>query len=404
MATFKICVKKNQQRSTDGKYPVSIRVTWQRQSAYIPTNIYVSEKQITKTFEIKDSNILRELSGRVAGYEDLKVKKIGARINQYTARELANFLVKHSTASGTEIDFVKFSEQTARDTSNKGTAGIYTTVVNSLVKFANVDVIPITDINASFLKRYADWLIEREFTASGVNLYMRTIRALFNKARDHYNDDDKGDIVITHYPFKRYKIPQIPETAKRAITSDQVKAIRDCAPETHRGKLARDVFMLSFYLIGINTVDLYNAPPATDGRIGYFRAKTSGRRTDKAYISIAVPPEASDIIERYTDPSGKRAFSFYQVYADYQAFNKNVNIGLKDVAKSIEFTGSLQFYAARHSWATIARNQCGISKDDIHEALNHASGHEMRVTDIYIRKDWGVIDSANRKVQDLIAL
>jgi hypothetical protein len=58
-------------------------------------------------------------------------------------------------------------------------------------------------------------------------------------------------------------------------------------------------------------------------------------------------------------------------------------------------------YYARFSFASIARNDCGISKDDIHEALNH-SDPSMKITDIYIKKDWSVIDSVVRRVLDVI--
>jgi len=54
---------------------------------------------------------------------------------------------------------------------------------------------------------------------------------------------------------------------------------------------------------------------------------------------------------------------------------------------------------ARHSWATIARNDCNISKSDIAECLNHATN---TITDIYIKKDWKTIDAANRRVIDFV--
>ena len=61
---------------------------------------------------------------------------------------------------------------------------------------------------------------------------------------------------------------------------------------------------------------------------------------------------------------------------------------------------NLTLYAARHSFATIARNDCGVSMDDVAMALNHKSGHD--VTDTYIKKDWKRIDDVNRKVIDYV--
>lgn len=63
----------------------------------------------------------------------------------------------------------------------------------------------------------------------------------------------------------------------------------------------------------------------------------------------------------------------------------------------------LEFYAARHTWATIASNEAGVDKYTVHTALNHVD-ENMRVTDIYIAKSWDSIDAANRKVLDYVKL
>ena len=57
----------------------------------------------------------------------------------------------------------------------------------------------------------------------------------------------------------------------------------------------------------------------------------------------------------------------------------------------------LEFYAARHTWAPLARNKVKIEKSLIHEALNHVD-EKMKITDVYIEKDWAQINEANRKV------
>jgi len=62
----------------------------------------------------------------------------------------------------------------------------------------------------------------------------------------------------------------------------------------------------------------------------------------------------------------------------------------------------LSYYYARHSWATIAYNDCGIDMQTIHEALNHASDSSMKITDIYVKKDFTRIWEANRKVLDFV--
>lgn len=96
----------------------------------------------------------------------------------------------------------------------------------------------------------------------------------------------------------------------------------------------------------------------------------------------------------------ERVFRFYQMYADESTFNAALNKGLKSVGEKISIQG-LEFYAARHSWATIARNDLGIDKYTINEALNHVD-RDMSVTDLYIKKDFTLINEANKSVLDYV--
>jgi hypothetical protein len=70
---------------------------------------------------------------------------------------------------------------------------------------------------------------------------------------------------------------------------------------------------------------------------------------------------------------------------------------LKVVGEQCEFKFPLTSYFARFSFATIARNDCGISKDDIAMALNHRD-QTLTVTDGYIKKDWAIVDKTIQTV------
>ena len=78
-------------------------------------------------------------------------------------------------------------------------------------------------------------------------------------------------------------------------------------------------------------------------------------------------------IQKYRDQTGKRVFNFYQRYTNSHGFVSAINKGLKNVANTLEINIPLSTYYARHSWATIARNKCKISKSDIDEYLNHVT-------------------------------
>ena len=109
-------------------------------------------------------------------------------------------------------------------------------------------------------------------------IHLRNIRTVFNYARD--------EEITTLYPFRKFKIKH-EETKKRAMPIEQLKELRDIPCEEYQEKY-RDMFMLSFYLMGINMGDLLHLKKEdlVNGRREYHRAKTT-----KLY-SIKVEPEA----------------------------------------------------------------------------------------------------------------
>ena len=237
-----------------------------------------------------------------------------------------------------------------------------------------------------------------------LSLYLTILRHLYNEARLFYNKPDKGLIRIPHTPFEYFKIPRQEATRKRAIQPQQIKDIWNMpyqnihkgAKGTCRFDLAKDCFILSFCLMGINSADLYNATELRGNRLIYCRTKTKDRRLDKAKMEVIVPDMVLPIIEKYRDTTGQRLFRFYKDYRDHKAFNKAINKGLKEIGEQLG-VDDLEYYAARHSWATIALNKCGIDKYTVHAALNHVD-ESMRVTDIYIERDFVNENRANQKV------
>ena len=148
--------------------------------------------------------------------------------------------------------------------------------------------------------------------------------------------------------------------------------------------------------MGINSADLYNATEMKGNTIVYNRTKTKARRLDSAKMIVDIPKIVQPLIDKYKDSTGKRLFNFYQYYVDEKGFNKAINYGLKEIGALLEIE-DLEYYAARHSWATIALNKVGIDKYTVHAALNHVD-EAMKATDIYIERDFVNENRANAKV------
>lgn len=420
MPTFKIYIAKDQKRK-DEKYPVSIRLTHNRKHAYLKTDYYVVKQQLNKNFEIKDKVLLKLLLGKIENCEDTVVRCIGNNVNNYTAKDIVEFIKKKQNEVK-YIDFIAFARERISKLHEDGRtkrANHINTTINALVDFSGKEL-NISNVTSCFLSDFEAFLrskriivrlnqfgkevkTEREpLTDTGVHDYMADIRAIFNEAVNRYNNDDIGDSVIKNYPFRKYKIVKPGLSAKRNIEVDSIRKIMNLDDGSIRQDLARDVFMLSFFLVGMNTVDLYNIPYSSfkNGRIIYQRSKTKDRRQDNAEISIRVEPEAEKLLKKYKDPEKVHLFSFCRMYRDSSTFNAAVNKGLVKVAEKCQIE-NLTVYVARHSWATIARNVLNISTDDISLCLNHVN-EQHKITDIYIEKDFSRIDKVNRKLIDLV--
>ncbi|WP_302029728.1 site-specific integrase [Bacteroides finegoldii] len=411
MPTVKIVILKHQKKDDD-TWNVKIRITHERKSSYIATSHYVGMDLINKkTFELKERNnpIYDLVMTDVLRIRE-EISKLGHTVDLYSAKGLSELIKEKLSNKPNGINFFDFGYAYADKIIKEGrrVGENYRIAVHKFEEFIGGRNILFSDITSSLLMKYDEYLRGQRskcgignISDSGVRLYMSKIQAIFNQAKLTYNDEETGIIRIQNNPFVKYKIPKIPMTRKKSLSVEQIRSIKSCRiPDNMTGVLvARDVFVMSFLMAGMNTVDMYYLGEAVDGRLEYERRKTRTRRADKAFISIKIEPELLPYIERYKDSLGDRAFNFFVRYATHKQFVHKVNTHLKTIGSILEIP-DLTFYAARHSWATIARNECGISMDDVSMCLNHKSGHD--VTDTYIRKDWSVIDRANRKVLDYV--
>ena len=415
MLTINAEVVKNQ-RKTNDCFTVRLRFTLDRKMKRLATSLFATPKDLTKELKIKQSSPLkREVDNLIRGYQE-KCAKLQIELNHYTLDDVMDYLNGEREKQQT-IDFVKFSREWIASTSIKG-APNYTTAVNALVRFVGKEELDINLVTQDFLEGFKSFLNkEREARTKkllqqgkrvpsnrSLSLYLVSIKKLFNEAKKKYNRKEKNLILIAHSPFDDFSIPRQEATRKRAISSDIIKKVwklpykdmKKGYKSTCRYNLAKDCFILSFCLMGMNSADLYFATDIQKNTITYNRMKTKARRLDEAKMKVDIPDIIMPIVEKYRDKSGKRIFNFYRYYADEKAFNKAINYGLKEIG-SLLGIDDLEYYAARHSWATIALNKVSIDKYTIHAALNHVDD-AMKVTDIYIERDFVNENRANAKV------
>lgn len=350
----------------------------------IPTNITIRKCDITKQGKIKSDSLKRNIEDTINTLKNRLYEIENSLGNKDTDIE---WIYSQLIGKCKTLDFFEYTKQWIETSSNKG-KGNYSIMLNSLHRFLGCDTLSFSDIDYKFLNNYKEYLTGHPRAQS---LYLGCIRHIFNEAIREYNTDNNK--VITNNPFNSFTIPKSVSMTKNRIISDDNLVKLFNFQGTRRIGMARDCYILSFCLIGMNSVDLYECTSYSNGVLAYERAKTRDRRTDNAHIEIVVPNIVKPLFEKYKGDS--RVFNFYKKYSNAANFNKHINKGLHIIADTLGIP-HFDFYSARHTWASIARNRLGIDKYTIHEALNHVS--DMDITDIYIQKDYTNINKANEKV------
>jgi integrase len=402
MATFKTTLRGKYKRR-DEVFTVYIRVIHNRQVGYIKTHFSLEKNKITPKGNIKDFNVIERCDDMIRGYRK-KCNELGSIINTLTVNDLITELL---TERVEYLDFFKFSMEKIEELKKKGRISTATSMLSSikaLKKFIGKDTFDVNSLTSNLCRKFDIYLQEGGYVRRN-SLYLSCIRRLHNLAIEEYNDEDIGRIVVKTNPFKKFKIVKNKKIDRDpTLTPEQIRLFYEMPISNEKQCVVRDAFMLSFFLIGTNAVDLYSCTEYDGEYITYDRTKTKNSRKDNARIKIKVIPEALTLLEKYKGE--KRVFDFYKRYASNVNFNSKISIDLRRLAERIKKDygvdfGYFIFYSARHSWATIARNDLNIDKYTIHEALNHTDSN-MSITDGYIKKDFSHINRANRKVIDFV--
>ena len=416
MLTIKAMVKKDGLR-VDRTYNVKLSFTYNRKVKRLSTSLFATADDLTKSLDFKDGTpIKRKVDKLVESYREM-CDKLQVDANNYTLDEILEML-KADEERHKPVDFIQFCQWWISTTTIKGKKN-YQSAVNAFIAYLGTDHLEASKITASVINGFMGYLMKQSEekaealakagkripTNRSISLYLGSLRHLFNEAKKKHNDYDRNIIRITNSPFEYVTIPKQQATRKRAITSEQIRSIWQYPYERKMDgtlkqesitNLAKDCFILSFCLIGMNSADLFNCTELNDDTITYYRTKTTARRLDKAKMEVKIPSFLEPLFEKYRDKTGKRVFKFYRLYNTDKNFNRAINLGLKTIGEKLKLI-DLEYYAARHSWATIALNKCGIDKYVVHEALNHID-ESMRVTDIYIERDFVNENKANEKV------
>lgn len=400
MANFKATVRGMRK---DGFMQVYIRVTHHRAHGYIKTDKMVTKKDITKDKEIKDPFVLNYCTERILEFNERLNRK---DISKWTVGEVVEFLLKGNDDICFS-DYARLHIDRMIDRGQERNARNYQLALQHMERFYGTTKIMFAQLTSTQVNR---WIASLDDTRRAKEMYPVCMRQVFRAATSEYNDYDNGIIRIKTNPWGKVRIPKADRAEKIAISPEECRLffaaplpkskMIDPLPE-----LGRDVAKMVLCLAGMNTIDIYGLRKEDyrNGCICYKRAKTRKARTDDAYMEMRVEPIIQPLVEKYlAEADDPYLFNFHKRHSSSDSFSANVNIGIKRICKSMGIPKEKWYcvYTFRHTWGTVAQNDCGASVAEVAFGMNHSHGHT--VTRGYIKIDFTPAWDLNAKVIDFI--
>jgi integrase/recombinase XerD len=390
---------------SNGEHPIMLRVIKDRKAKYISIGVSCSLAlwDINKNLPTKKHPSYTQIKVLIAAKRleaERLVYDIESDKRNFSAYEIKSKLKKERVNNPFVIVYFDSIIERFIGSGQIKNAEIYKDTKRNLSYFINGKKIHFSDIDIQFINKFVEFMKMKGKGMNTIYIYLRTLRALINKAIKEEVCSEK------YYPFKNYSLSKYSKikTDKRAISKDEISKIIFVNLDKHPHLIdAKNIFLFSFYCRGMNFIDiaLLRWKDLKNERLIYTRQKT------KELFNIELLEPAKKILKYYHNVT----FTNLQDFV-FPIFNSNhsspismynrkvkmlrkINKDLKEIGKLANLESELTTYVARHTYATILR-QKGISTAVISEALGHDS---EKTTQIYLVSfENSVLDNASKAI------
>lgn len=424
MTTLKIYY--NDYITADGFRSISLRLTHKRKHCYIPVT-RVPATMIGKNGKVKDQKIQHMLDNLYVDYTK-RILDLGFITHALDVNEIKDRLIaqQEQEYGVFRLDFIDWWENEyipqQKDPSRHKTA------LKFVKQYVNGEKLDILDITRNWVESYYNWLTQYYDIKSSFERNISHFQRAYKECRSQCNKDV---LRVAINPFEGVELPKLKkmsaersERGVNAITPETMKRIIDCeiTDNMHKhSQLAKDMFVLSFYCMGVNASDLYlmevinkqAKDGATEEWLTYTRRKTKGYAP--SHLEMKIEPCMAEIIERYKPKKQTNlALNLSESKGSYLTWQNKISDGLKsifakvvnDYAKEMNIDSFKsarelnldrgEWYTARRTWASIAYNNCNIPVNVVDKCLGHVA---KSVADVhYIRDDYSQTEQAKKAV------
>lgn len=378
----------------DGSHKLRIAVSHNSQTRYIPTRFTVPSIKNLKGGNVvgvpNAQYINMQLRTRMNDF--YKACDELEDIDYYSCAQLVNMLTKRAESSAGPKTVEEIAEDMLKNRTHawsKSTVAGFKQGMRRFYEHFGKDFVLSTLTHANVLE-FHKFLESLNYSQTSIGMRMDSLRRLVKYAIRH------DYVKYKVYPFLDYKGVK---SAVRdiALSIEQLRKLRNLKLENKWEIYARDLFMLSFYLCGMNLADILRLDLTKD-EVRFIRQKTFKRRNANDTTEFTIQPEARAILDKYLNTDGKLQFNGFVTERSIQHINADHLIKLRD---KIGFQ-KLIFYSARKTFAQIA-NELMIKDSVIEYCIGDSPLHSNRALSFYVKVSRRMADKAIRKVFDAVA-
>lgn len=392
MTTFSIVIVPTK-RLANGKHRIRIAVAHQAQTRYIATPFILdSISQLKKGRVVRHKNAAQiNLCLQRTINEYILILSSIKHANQLTCTQLIHSIQEEERKKYLTFDVIaKEFLSTLQSESRIKSYKLYKTAISHFNRFLKKEHdIPLEQIRPSHIHQYQNFLEKRELSSTTVRIYLTLIKVILNYAI-------KMDYI--HYKVHPFAACILPSSRIRNLdlTVDELKSLRDVSLKEQNLLIVRDLFMLTYYLGGINLKDLLDYHFEENNLIlSYIRHKTYRTKHGENEIVFSIQPEAQQIISKYRTDKG------FLKFGPYESYNKVYSLiyrYLTRIAREAGITSSISYYSARKSFAQHGYN-IGIQIETIEYCIGHSMKSNRPIGN-YIRVMRSHADIAMRRIFD----
>lgn len=365
MATLKLTIFKAKVLK-NGKHKIRIALCHKGETCYILTRYLIDSENQFKNGLIQKRPDASMMNMHLRSLLNAYQEKLNEVQNQsmYTCRQLKDIISRNvrtsesSTFKSVSTEYIKELILDGRDKY----ASIIRLSEEYFCEFLRGDI-ALMDITPELIAGFSKFLKRNKcLSVATEGTVMRHIKVIINQGVK------RRMVNYSVHPFIDYIIPASP-VREIDISLEAFNKIRLATPKEKKYHVAHDLFCLSFYLGGINLIDLLQIDFRDTEVLEYVRTKTKNTAIGTRTISFTIPEEAKGIIKEWMNKNTGRLDFGYKF--SYPNFSRYLTRSLASLAKKLGITEKVVYYSARKSFAQYA-SEIGIPDGIIDYCLGHS--------------------------------